>query len=235
MNAAVNAGLGGALALGLATGPVCVATCGPVVLPWMLAQPQGMWRNQRQLVLFLTARLAGYLLFAVAVWLAGEAVPRAWMGRSWLFGGLDVLIAAALLGYAARWPRRHRPQDEKEAPLVQIGVLPLARAGAVLPGETAAGRRRGALALGFLTGVNFCPPFLAAGAQAAQLGSLAGALWFFTVFFVGTAVWFLPLAGLGLWRKAPVVVLVARMTAGLVACWYGISGVSILIERMMHG
>jgi hypothetical protein len=33
---------GEALALGLATGPVCLASCGPVVAPWLLAQPRGV-------------------------------------------------------------------------------------------------------------------------------------------------------------------------------------------------
>jgi hypothetical protein len=39
--------------------------------------------------------------------------------------------------------------------------------------------RSGALALGFLTGINLCPPFLVAGLRAAQLEHLSAALLFF--------------------------------------------------------
>src|SRR5271157_1081274 len=75
-----SASAGEALVLGLATGPVCLATCGPVVVPWMLVQPQGVGTHGRQMALFLAARLAGYLVFAAAVWLAGAALPRTWSG-----------------------------------------------------------------------------------------------------------------------------------------------------------
>ena len=68
----LSASAGEALVLGLATGPVCLATCGPVVVPWMMVQPRGVWWHSRQLGLFLAARLAGYMVFAAAVWMVGS-------------------------------------------------------------------------------------------------------------------------------------------------------------------
>ena len=93
----------------------------------------------------------------------------------------------------------------------------------------------GALALGFLTGINLCPPFLIAGVRAAQASSIAGALLFFAVFFVGTAVWFVPFLTLGVLRRTPSFLTVARMVAVLLACWYGFTGASLLIEKAIHG
>jgi sulfite exporter TauE/SafE len=213
-----SASAGEALVLGLATGPVCLASCGPVVLPWMLAQPEGVRAHGRQLSVFLAARLAGYLVFATAVWYAGATIPRTWSGRSWIFGGIELLLAVALVVYAVGWPRRRCAAAERGSELVQIGERPRER-------------RKGALALGFLTGINLCPPFLIAGVRAAQQASLLAALVFFVFFFVGTAVWFLPFLSLGLVRRAPAVVTVARMIAVLLACWYLFSGASILVER----
>ena len=66
--------------------------------------------------------------------------------------------------------------------------------------------RSGALALGFLTGINLCPPFLVAGVRAAQLEHLWAALLFFVCFFAGTAVWFLPFLSMGLVQRTPAVV-----------------------------
>lgn len=213
--------------LGLTTGPVCLASCGPVVLPWMMVQPRGVRAHSRQLALFLAARLAGYMLFAAAVWLVGASIPQAWsgragIGRTWLFGGIEVLLAAALVVYAAGWPRRRCALAETPRALVQIG-------------EAQSARQSGALALGFLTGINLCPPFLVAGVRAAQLPSLWAALVFFVCFFVGTAVWFLPFLSLGFVQRTPALVIVARMVAALLACWYGFSGISILIERGIYG
>jgi sulfite exporter TauE/SafE len=219
-------GISEALLLGLATGPVCLATCGPVVAPWMLAQPQGVWRQTRQLSLFLSARLLGYLLFAVAAWLAGEAVPRAWEAHGWPVALVDLLLAAAMVAWAMGWPRRNCGQQNQDQ-LVQIGQ-PLGR-------QRASSPTLSALTLGFLTGINFCPPFLAAGIRAAQLNHLAGALVFFAAFFLGTVVWFVPVAALGLVRRSSAIVAVARITALLMALWYAGMGMMILAGEGLHG
>jgi hypothetical protein len=219
-------GISEALLLGLATGPVCLATCGPVVTPWMLAQPGGILRQGRQLGLFLTARLAGYLAFAVAAWLVGSAVPRAWEGRGWPLALVDLLLAAAMAAWAMGWPRR-KCGTQAEGALVQIGQP--------LGSQKASAQKVSALSLGFLTGINFCPPFLAAGIRAAQCNHLGAALVFFTAFFFGTVVWFVPMAALGLVRRTSAVLAVARMTALLLALWYAGMGVLILAGEGLHG
>lgn len=210
-----------ALLLGLATGPVCLATCGPVVAPWMLAQPHGVMRQLRQLGMFLAARLAGYLLFAVAAWLAGEAVPRAWQSWGWPMAVVDLLLAAVMVAWVLGWPRPAcaSPAGSK---LVQIGAPQPSRPAATL-------------ALGFFTGINFCPPFLAAGVRAAQLNQLPAALVFFAAFFLGTVTWFAPMAALGLVRRTAALVAVARMTALLMALWYAGMGVVLLVGEGIHG
>lgn len=213
---------GEALLLGLATGPVCLASCGAVVLPWMLVQPQGLRAHGRQLFLFLMARLVGYLVFGAAVWRLGSTMARAWGGRSWILGVTELLLCVALLAYAAGWPHAQCLAARKASELVQLGPAPQPR-------------RMGALALGFLTGINLCPPFLVAGVRVAELGSLGAALLFFTFFFAGTAIWFAPFLGLGLVRRTPEFVFVGRLAAILLACWYGLSGVFTLMERTVYG
>lgn len=203
---------GEALLLGLMTGPVCLASCGPVVLPWMLVQPRGIGAGSRQLSIFLVARLAGYLMFATVAWLAGKSIPGTSSQRSWFFGGVQLLLAGALLVYAAG----------HSGDLVQIGEAPRMR-------------HAGAVTLGFLTGLTLCPPFLVAGLRAAQSANLFTAVLFFLFFFAGTTVWFAPFLSLGAVRRSPALLTVARMVAVLLACWYAISGASTLIVRVVHG
>ena len=235
LSGAIPVAVAEATMLGLATGPICLASCGPVVLPWMLVQPQGIRVHARQMAIFLAARLAGYLVFASLLWSAGLVVSRVWSGRSWVFGGVQVALAAGLLVYAAAWPhagcalrRSHSsgPDPSSASALVQIGEP---------PAPSARPRLTGAAALGFLTGINLCPPFLVAGVRAAQLPTLTGALLFFALFFVGTAVWFIPFLSLGIIRRTPAFLTVARMAAVLLACWYAFSGASILIEKAIYG
>ncbi len=208
--------------LGLATGPVCLASCGPVVLPWMMTQPQGFRRHGKRLAIFLAGRLAGYLSFAIVAWNVGAAIPSSWAARNWVYGAVELALAAALLVYAAGWPHpRCRLVDPIEN-LVQVGPKP---------------RRppSGALALGFLTGINLCPPFLVAAVRAAQLPNLGYSLLFFTSFFAATAIWFTPLLTLSWIRRSPVLVTVARMASLLLVGWYALSGVRVLLERVYQG
>jgi len=211
-----------AFVLGLATGPVCLASCGPVVLPWMLTQPQGFQRQGKRMAIFLAGRLAGYLSFAIVAWSIGTAIPASWAARPWVYGAVELALAAALLVYAAGWPHPRCRLVEPVENLVQIGPKP---------------RRppSGALVLGFLTGINLCPPFLVAAVRAAQLSNLGFALLFFTSFFAATALWFTPLLTLSWVRRTPAVLTVARITSLLLAGWYGLSGVRVLIERVSYG
>jgi sulfite exporter TauE/SafE len=211
-----------AFVLGLATGPVCLASCGPVVLPWMLTQPQGLERHGKRLALFLAGRLAGYLSFAVVAWSIGTALPSSWAARPWIYGAVELVLAGALLVYAAGWPHPRCGLVEPIEDLVHIDVKP---------------RRpsSGALALGFLTGINLCPPFLVAAVRAAQFSNLGSSLLFFASFFAATALWFAPVLTLSWIRRSPALVTVARMTSLLLAAWYGLSGIRVLFERITYG
>ncbi len=211
-----------ALVLGLASGPACMASCGPVLVPWLLEQPAGISQNAAQMMAFLGARLAGYLVFAVAAWAIGLAFSFQ-SGNGVLTGVVHLLLASALVVYAiGRW--RHAcvlGPGSTEGTLVQIGAP--------------ATSRWSPWTFGFLTGLSLCPPFLVAGMRAAELHSLPLALWFFVAFFLGTALWFLPVAGLGWIRRTEAVVTVARIALLLLAAYYGLWAVVAILGGILHG
>ena len=89
--------LGEALVLGLASGPACVASCGPVVVPSLLAESAGLRLNTRYLFTFLGARFLGYLLFAAAAWELGVLVSLPPAPRMVLIAVIHVLLACVLL------------------------------------------------------------------------------------------------------------------------------------------
>jgi len=202
-----------AFALGLGSGPICVASCGPVLLPWLGAEPRDLRGTGRSLAIFLAGRLAGYQGFAVVAWVAGLTLPLDLRSRTLVFG-LANFGLAALLAFSACFTRRRcaQPPDNPPTRLYQIGAANRFR----LPA---------ALTLGFLTGLNLCPPFVAAGVRAAAAHSLPGALAFFALFFAGTCVWFLPSLAVSSLRRFSAVPAVARMTMGALAIYYAYLGV----------
>lgn len=210
-----------ALLLGLASGPACVAACGPVVVPSLLSESAGWRINARYLSLFMGTRFLGYLLFATIAWELGVLVSPPPAMRTSIYGGIHVLLALALFWYAYSVGRGCAHACAGSG-LVSIG--PAGKRG--LPG---------AAVLGFLTGVSLCPPFVAAGLRAAELGSLVAALLFFIVFFIATTVWFVPFVGLGCVRRNESVIFVARTAIVLVGLYYLLVGIAMLAGRRMYG
>src|SRR5208337_3458381 len=204
--------LGEAFLLGLASGPACVASCGPVVVPSLLAEGAGWRLNARYLSSFLGTRFLGYLLFAVVAWELGALLSPRPAARTLIYGGIHVLLGVVLLWYAHSIGRGCAHACAGSG-LVSIGRV---------------GKRGvpGAAVLGLLTGVSLCPPFVAAGLRAAQLGSIAAALLFFAVFFVATTLWFVPFVGLGC---------VGRTAMVLVALYYLLAGIAMLAGRRING
>jgi hypothetical protein len=219
----VHALYGDALALGLASGPACLAACGPVLVPSLLAGQAGFLPNLRTIAVFLGARLLGYLLFALVAWQLGALTSMLIKPHPQLIGLVYVLMAGVLAWYAYA-VRRNCAGDCSTSKLVTIG-------GTADESGSAQKGIAGVAMLGFLTGLNFCPPFVVAGIRAAELGSLSGALLFFAVFFAGTSVWFVPIAGLGCVVRNQALITVARMTMGLVALYYLALGLYMLLGR----
>jgi sulfite exporter TauE/SafE len=226
------------LLLGLSSGTACFATCAPVVLPYLVAEGKSIRRTAPLMTPFLAGRFAGYLAFAVIAWglglaltavaagphaavtphVAGAsgALPAAAHPRlfSWL-GALRIFLGSLMILYAWRGLRSPCAGESGGRVLKWLGRP--AKAPMVYPGV-----------LGFLTGINLCPPFFAAVVEAARSGSLGGSLLYFAAFFLGTSVYLLPLPLLGAARRHAKLRLVARLTAGVVGFLYALSGVTVL-------
>ncbi len=191
--------------VGLASGPQCIVSCAPVLVPVVGARggrlPAASWSIGE----FLLGRLAGYLVCGVVAWVVAAPLRLdpflSKMLQSGAFAFLGLLLIAYGLGATA----------PASCPATHWSVR---WTGRFTDGHAFAP------VLGFLTGISPCPPFLLALAQAAAAESLLGSVYFFACFFVGTSVFFLPLPVLGPLGRVPHVRTVARLTALIVGSIY---------------
>jgi hypothetical protein len=197
--------------LGLANGTTCLAYCAPVLVPFLLGEGRGVRQNWAVLAQFLGGRLGGYLLFALLAWLAGRLLGGIESYRGLVFGSVYICLAALLVYYGLRKP------PEICAGASRGAQAWLARWPALLP-----------LGLGFLTGLNLCPPFLLAFTGAASARSLLGSLLFFATFFIGTSLYFLPFPFLGALRGHTALRTIGRLASALVALYYLVYGIILL-------
>jgi sulfite exporter TauE/SafE len=173
-----------ALFLGLTSGGACLAACGPLVAAYLTAEKNGLKASTKLLTVFLSGRLLGYLGWAVLSWLLGWLIFQNPKGLV-VFSAANLVLGAWLVYYGI------------SRPVPSHGNCP----GSILqPLDVPRGTHqvffRGGI-WGFLSGLQTCPPFLAAVTEAARTGSLGGSLLFFLLFYLGTGIWFVPFPFLG--------------------------------------
>lgn len=155
--------------LGLSVSPTCLAFCTPVMAPFITSGERLELKGTvRLLGLFLMGRLLGYLIIGL---LAGAVGSALFKGGESIYPAVITLLTGILLcifGLAKNFPgiKWCAYFAEKKS----------------LPAFTPL--------LGLLTGLNICPPFVAAIIEASAIGTIPGAVFYFAAFFIGTLVFF---------------------------------------------
>jgi hypothetical protein len=227
--------------LGLANGITCVASCAPVMIPLFLGEGRRVKQNGWLLAQFLLGRLVGYLLFGALAWITGRLIFQGVGPSGVVLGGVSLLMGGLLLLYglgefihlpfASLQANLATAQGNSPSPLVSHFSCPvpprqvrqwLRFAPALFP-----------LALGFLTGLNLCLPFIVAFTGAAGQASLLGSLLFFAAFFVGTAIFFLPFPFVGAFQRVQGLRTIGKFAAIFVALYYLYTGLITLMGGLI--
>lgn len=197
-----------AFLLGLSVGPVCLAYCAPALVPFITAEKKDKFSGTiRLLSLFLFGRLTGYITIGLITGLVGNAVSD--YGRSSLSAIITMLMGIILLifGLVKNFPKLkwcHLWGGKKSSVIF-------------------------APALGFLTGLSICPPFIAAITSAATIGTIQGAMFYFMAFFIGTALYIPPMIIFGPLSKIKAVRNVAKVCLILSGTWFIVRGIMALM------
>jgi sulfite exporter TauE/SafE len=190
--------------LGLSVGPVCVAYCSPVLVP-LLSSSSGsnLPAHSFNILKFLSGRFIGYLLVGVIVGVVGGNVHRYIQGT--IFGVMSILLGVSLLYFGLQ---RNFP-EWKFCRAIRHG-----NSGNMF-----------FVLMGFLTGLNLCPPFIAAIAGAIQTGTMGGSIIYFSAFFLGTVIFFPGMILFGWLSKIDVVRSVASVCMVISGAWFFFRGI----------
>jgi sulfite exporter TauE/SafE len=197
-----------AFLLGIATGPVCLGFCAPVLVPFFASGERGnMIRNMGLAGLFLSGRLSGYLMVgaiagALGGFLSGPSM-RLYSGVLTAAAGVLLLAFGAVKNFPELKLCRLLGRSEKTT----LGFVAL---------------------VGVLTGINLCPPFLAAITQAAGTGTMTGAVLYFLFFFFGTSVFIVPLFLAGALSRFKEIRYAARVCLLIAGGWLVLKGLFAL-------
>jgi hypothetical protein len=204
-----------ALILGLSSGSACLATCGMVMFPYLMAGESGVKKIALDLVVFLLTRLLIYFLLATIAWSFGQAVFSNQVVRSIVPGILYIVFAIMLVWYSIG------KNQSKDCPAKIVHAVNSKKLVPVF--------------LGIVNSIGFCPALLIILTKSAEQGTILQSYIAFLAFFIGSSLWFLPLPLAGKIRKAEVIRTIGILATGLAGIIFMIKGLTSLIGGLING
>ncbi|OGZ32343.1 MAG: hypothetical protein A2V69_02660 [Candidatus Portnoybacteria bacterium RBG_13_40_8] len=178
--------------LGISTGIFCFTYCVPFIAPYLVSEERKLAKNFKVILEFILGRLGGYILFGAIFGYLGEKISNQAVNLILIISLM--VLAVVLIFYA-------------------LGLLK--PKGIFCSSKYIKFREKSPLLMGFLMGINICPPFLMSLAYVFSLHSVFKGIIYFLMFFLGTTLYFLPVTFLGFLGKMKEFRLIARI-AGLI-------------------
>jgi sulfite exporter TauE/SafE len=179
---------------GLSVGIYCIGVCLPVFLPILLSEERSTKKSFRLIYEFSLGRLMGYLAFGSVFGFLGQIITNSYVHIIVSLGNVwaGILMIIFSLGMI----------DKK------ICAIPYFH------------KIKWPLLLGFLTGVNVCPPFLASLTHIFNLKDILASIAYFFMFFLGATTYIIPAAFLGFFTKSSWIQKIARFSGVLVGIYF---------------
>lgn len=198
------------LLLGLSTGPLCFGYCAPVLIPFLVSEQQRFIRTIHLMSLFLLGRLTGYLVIGLFSGVLGSTLTERHLQDFSSIATVSMGLLLLMFGIVKNFPT-----------LEICKILQFKKSSAF-----------SMLVLGSLTGVNLCPPFIAAITGAVGTGTILNAVGYFLFFFLGTSFFLLPIWATGVFSRFHEIRNVARVCVLLSGIWLIVKGSSLLMYQL---
>jgi hypothetical protein len=201
--------------LGLSSGSACLATCGIVMFPYLMAGEAGIKKIAIDLSLFLLTRFVIYFMLATLAWYFGQAFFNNPVVRNLIPGILYIVFAILLVWYSI---------DKNRNPACPAKIIKSVNDHRLVP-----------ILLGVVNSLGFCPALFLILTKSAIQVTLAQSYIAFLAFFVGSSLWFLPLPLAGKIRKKEVLRNIGILATGLAGIIFMIKGLTNLIGGIING
>jgi len=201
--------------LGISVGIFCFTYCVPFIAPYLASEERKLGRNFKIILQFIFGRLGGYILFGAIFGYLGEKISNQTVNLILIVSlmVLSIILIIYSLGLL-------RPKG-----FFCLAPSPLKKGGG--SAKYLKFREKSPLLMGFLMGINICPPFLMSLAYVFSLHSAFKGIIYFLLFFLGTTLYFLPVTFLGFLGRMKEFRTVARI-AGLIV------GIAFLIYAIFY-
>jgi len=195
--------------LGISTGIFCFTYCVPFIAPYLVSEERKLGKNFRLILEFIFGRLGGYILFGAIFGYLGEKISNRAVNFILIISLM--LLSVVLIIYA-------------------LGFLK--SKGIFCSAKYIKFRAKTPLLMGFLMGINICPPFLMSLAYVFTLHSALRGMIYFLMFFVGTTLYFLPVTFLGFLGKMKEFRLIAQIAGLIVGFAFLVYGIYYIIRGL---
>jgi sulfite exporter TauE/SafE len=204
------------LILGLSTGPVCLAYCGPVLASYLLGEGHQIKKNTINTGIFLSGRLLAYIITGLVAGMFGKMILQPTHERSVIMGIIYIILASYMVFYGfygfkeiclGKYQHNISNAFRKRLP----GIVPFIG--------------------GIITGLNICPPFLIAISRAADAGNISRSIMMFIMFFIGTSIYFVLFPFAGIFRNKQTLRIIGKYTAILAGLFYFWTGITVIMNN----
>jgi sulfite exporter TauE/SafE len=202
------------LLLGLSTGVACIAFCGPILIPYLMTESHTLQQSVIDVSWFLAGRFIAYVITGILAGLFGALILESRLFRQISGGWLYIILAISMVVYAF-YRAKHLCLGESKSGLAATLKINWPH---LLP-----------VFGGFTSGINLCPPFILAITQASLTRNITESTIFFIAFFMGTAVYFIPMPFISLFRRKQDFQLIGKFAAAIVGAMYLYKGIMLVI------
>ena len=191
---------------GLSLGVFCLSYCFPFLAAFIVSRPGNLKENSSLILRFILGRFLGYMLFGFMFGLLGEKLQSPL---------LTLITNLSLIGISI--------------------VLVLYLCGIINKQKQCLARKfqnHNAIVMGFLMGINFCPPFLLSIPYILSLHSTFLGIAYFLIFFLSSSIYFLPMIFVGMLSRIKEFQITARISGFICAGIFITYGVYSIIKCM---
>jgi sulfite exporter TauE/SafE len=198
---------------GLSVGAFCMSYCFPFLATFIASENRTPRRNLFLIFYFMLGRFLGYAAFGLIFGFLGEQLKSPY---------LTLITDIALILVSIVMVLHITGLSKQKDNLCLVHLTRSTPAMKNPPAVEATGNI--AIVMGFLMGVNICPPFLLSLAYVVSLNDILQSMLYFVIFFFASSIYFLPMIFVGMLAKIKELQKAAQVSGIMAACVFMIYG-----------